>query len=84
VALTRDCGTACTPANQDVRAKRATRKRVLASTWARLHRTKPTIRHSDAGMANSLNVATAAAIMLHEPVRRYGKRGEAPGNPPLR
>jgi len=29
-------------------------------------------------------VATTAAIMLHELVRRYGKRGEAPGNPPLR
>jgi len=36
------------------------------------------------GMANSLNVATTAAIMLHELVRRYGKRGDAPGRPPLR
>jgi len=36
------------------------------------------------GMANSLNVATAAAIVLHELVRQYGKREEVPGNPLLR
>jgi tRNA G18 (ribose-2'-O)-methylase SpoU len=35
------------------------------------------------GMANSLNVTTAAAIVLYELVRRCGKRGDEPGNPPL-
>jgi len=36
------------------------------------------------GMANSLNVATAAAIVLHELMHRYGKSGEEPGNRPHR
>ena len=36
------------------------------------------------GMANGLNVATAAVIVLHELVRQYGKREEVPGNPLLR
>ncbi len=33
------------------------------------------------GMANSLNVATAAAIVLHELVRRRGQPGDGRGDP---
>ena len=34
------------------------------------------------GMANSLNVATAAAIVLYELARQCGKRDGGHGNPP--